>query len=236
MLERKRDALGSITRNAFLLLKSRFQMRDFDAKDLEAIVAAGREKRFAANTVIVDQARRAEKLFLLLSGRARHFYMTEAGQKILLRWLVPGDVTGAAALLSKPWQYHFSTEVLTDSTLLAWDRNTLKELTTRYPEFLRNTLFVLENYMDWYLTAHIALTCRTGRERCVVVLRSIAHAIGLQAAGGIELAITNEELANAAAITEFEVSRFMSEWQRAGAVIKTRGKIIVRSFDALDEK
>ena len=46
-------------------------------------------------------------------------------------------------------------------------------------------------------------------------------------------AITNEELASAAAITLFAASRFMSEWQRSGAVVKTRGKILVRSFDCL---
>jgi CRP-like cAMP-binding protein len=213
-------------------LKSRF-LEGLDAKDLEAILRAAREERFTANSVIANQANRADKLFLLLTGRARHFFITEAGQKILLRWLVPGDITGAAALLPKPWWYHFGTEVLTESTLLVWDWTTLEELTTRYPAFLRNALFALEDYMDWYLTAHIALTCDTARERCGVVLRSIARAIGRKVAGGIEVAITNEELANAAAITLFAASRFMSEWQRSGAIVKTRGKIVVRSFDSL---
>ncbi len=87
--------------------------------------------------------------------------------------------------------------------------------------------------MDWYLTAHIALSCRTSRQRCAIVLQSIARAVGQKVAGGIEVSITNEELASAAAITLFAASRFMSEWQRTGAVVKTRGKILVRSLDSL---
>jgi hypothetical protein len=51
--------------------------------------------------------------------------------------------------------------------------------------------------------------------------------------GGIELRITNEELANAAAVTVFAVSKFMREWHRSGAVVKTRGKVLVRSPELL---
>jgi CRP/FNR family transcriptional regulator, nitrogen oxide reductase regulator len=204
-----------------------------DAQDRATILEAGKEQQFAANSVIVNQAGRANELFLLLHGRARHFFLTEGGQKILLRWLVPGDITGGASLLSKPWRYQLSTEVLIESRLLVWDRDTLQQLMTRFPLLLSNALFIAENYLDWYLTSHITLTCHTARQRCSWVLRSITREIGKKVTGGIEVDITNEELAGAAAITVFEASRFMSEWQRSGAIVKTRGKILVRDLDFL---
>ena len=43
-----------------------------------------------------------------------------------------------------------------------------------------------------------------------------------KAIGDIELAISNEELASAAAIT-FDASRSMSDWRRFGALAKNRG-------------
>jgi len=52
----------------------------------------------------------------------------------------------------------------------------------------------------------------------------------------LNLAITNEELANAAAITLFDASRFMSDWQRSGALVKTRGKLLVHSLDLLSQE
>jgi CRP-like cAMP-binding protein len=57
----------------------------------------------------------------------------------------------------------------------------------------------------------------------------LAPSIGQKVAGGIELDVTNEELANSANITPYTTSRMVSEWQRAGAIRKQRGKILLRS-------
>jgi CRP-like cAMP-binding protein len=206
------------------------------AKDLTAIVQAATEQRFSANSVVVNQGQRAEHLLLLTHGHARHFFITEDGQKILLRWLVPGDITGAATLLSKPSWYQMGTEVLKDSRFLVWDRITLGRLTTRYPKLLQNVLFIMEVYLDWYLTAHIALSCDSARKRCASVLTNIGHAIGQKVAGGIEFAITNEELASAAATSRYDASRFMSDWQRSGVLARTRGKVLVRALDSLSRE
>jgi len=203
------------------------------AEDITTIRRAAKEQRFSTNSVVVKQAERAEHLFLLTHGRARHFFITEDGQKILLRWLVSGDITGAATLLSKPSRYLMGTEVVKDSRFLVWNRITVQRLTTRYPRLLQNVLSIAEVYLDWYLTAHIALTCDSARKRCASVLTNIGRAIGHQVAGGIELAITNEELASAAAITVYDASRFINDWQRSGVVAKTRGKLLVRSPDSL---
>ena len=75
-----------------------------DENDIRVILQAAKEQRYVAVSLIASQAHRANKLFLLLDGQARHFYLTEDGQKVLLRWLVPGDITGAAAL-SVPLQH-----------------------------------------------------------------------------------------------------------------------------------
>ena len=203
------------------------------AKDLTVVLRAAKEQRFSASSLVVNQADRAEHLFLLTHGYARHFFITEDGRKVLLRWLVPGDITGVATLLSRPSRYLMGTEVVKDSRFLVWNRISVGRLTTRYPRLLQNVLSIAEVYLDWYLTAHIALTCDSARKRCAFVLTNIGRAVGQEVAGGIELSITNEELASAAGITVFDASRFMSDWQRSGALAKTRGKVLVRSLDSL---
>jgi CRP-like cAMP-binding protein len=214
------------------LSTSRF-LDGLGAKDIKAVLQAAKEQRFSANSVVVNQADRAEHLFLLTHGRARHFFITEDGRKVLLRWLAPGYITGVATLLSKPSRYLMGTEVVKDSRFLVWNRITVGRLTTRYPRLLQNVLSIAEVYLDWYLTAHIALTCDSARKRCAAVLTYIGRAVGQEVAGGIELSITNEELASAAAITLFDASRFTSDWQRSGALAKTRGKILLRSPGSL---
>ena len=61
----------------------------------------------------------------------------------------------------------------------------------------------------------------------------LARSIGQQVTAGIELDVTNEELANAANVTPFTASRLLSEWQRQGAVRKSRGKVLLLSLERL---
>jgi CRP/FNR family transcriptional regulator len=204
-----------------------------DAEELKAILGAAKEERFPANSVILNQRERADRLFLLTHGRARFFFITHDGKRILLRWLVPGDTAGIRALFLKSEHYHVSAEVLKDSRFLVWDRHTLRHLTTKYPRFLRNAIRVADDYLEWFLTAHAALTCFTVRQRCASVLKSAAMTIGQKVDEGIEVELTNEELADASATTLFAASRLVSDWRRSGAIAKKRGKILIRSLDCL---
>ena len=65
------------------------------------------------------------------------------------------------------------------------------------------------------------------------MLATPARTIGRKTPDGIELQITNEELANAANITPFTASRLMSKWQRDRALVKRRGKVLLRSPERL---
>ncbi len=208
-------------------------LEGLSVEEIAAVIGAAAAEQFAAGAVIFDQTHLAERMFLLTDGRARYFFISHDGQRILLPWLVPGDVAGVRAVLSQPMHYHVSLEALKDSRFLVWDRRTLRHLTIRYPKFLRNLLFIADIYLSWFLTAHIALTCFTARQRCASVLQSIAMTIGKKIEEGIEVEITNEELADASATSLFEASRFLSDWRRSGAILKKRGSIVVRSMSLL---
>ena len=121
------------------------------------------------------------------------------------------------------------TEMVKDSYVLVWHRSKIRALAVRFPRLLDNTLPIASDYLTWYLAAHLSLVCHTARQRLAHVLVSPTSGIGQQRRGGVQLDITNEQLANAANITLFTASRLLGQWQRSGAVIKSRGKIILRS-------
>jgi CRP-like cAMP-binding protein len=77
------------------------------------------------------------------------------------------------------------------------------------------------------------MTCQNARQRLANVLINLATGMGQEVAGGIELDIKNEELANEANVTPFTASRLLSEFQRSGMLIKNRGKILLRSAEGL---
>jgi hypothetical protein len=81
--------------------KSRF-LEGLGPRALEVIRAAGTERRYLGKCVITNQGGPADHLFLLTGGRARHFFITQEGQKTLLLWLPLGEIFGGVAFLSKP--------------------------------------------------------------------------------------------------------------------------------------
>src|SRR5262249_53575930 len=212
--------------------KSRF-LGGFSPSDLKVILAAARQRHFAANSVVASQDNPAEHLFLLTRGRARFFFNTPEGKKVILFWLTPGEIMGAAALVSIPSLYLVSTETLKDSSMLVWDRASLQSLTARYPRLLENALLLTYDYLAWYVAAHVALVSHTARQRLAGVLICLARTIGEKVADGFQFDATNEELAGAANVTAFTASRLLNEWQSNGAVVKHRGKVVLRAPERL---
>jgi CRP-like cAMP-binding protein len=201
--------------------------------DRKAMVAVATNRRYFANSVIINQGHPADRLFLLTKGLARFFFVTEEGRKLLFRWIGPGDLCGVGTILSVPSTYLVNTETVTDSSVLVWDRPTIRGFVERNPRLLENALLTASDYVAWQLTSHIGLACRTVRQRVAEVLVTLARTIGQETPGGVELQITNEDLANAASITPFTASRLMSKWQRDRALVKRRGKVLLRSPERL---
>ena len=79
-----------------------------------------------------------------------------------------------------------------------------------------------------YVATHVALTSNTARQRLVRVLANLASGFGRKVVRGIELDVTNEDLAYAANVTHFTASRLLSEWSRSGVLVKKRGKVLLR--------
>lgn len=205
----------------------------FDSRALQVILGAARERHFPAHSVIVAQGDPADHLFLLTRGRARFFFDTENGKKVVLLWLTPGEIFGGAAALSSHSSYLVSTEVLKDSSVLVWERAALRTLAARYPALIENTGLIAYDYLAWYVADHLALVSRNARQRLARVLICLAKVIGEKVVDGFEIDATNEELASAANVTQFTASRLLSEWQRNRAIVKRRGKILLRSPERL---
>jgi CRP/FNR family transcriptional regulator, nitrogen oxide reductase regulator len=204
-------------------------LRGFAQKEIDLILAAAKRRRYFSKSVMTYQGEPADHLHLLWKGRARYFFETPNGKKLILMWITPGQIFGGAALVSRPSTYLVSTEAVRDSFVFVWDGPTIRALSQRFPRLLENAIFLAADYISWYVAAHAALTSKTAQERLAHVLLELAPSIGQKVAGGIALDVTNEELANSANITPFTTSRMVSEWHRSGAIRKYRGKIILRS-------
>lgn len=221
------ESLALETRDSVELL------RGLGRKETDVVLAAAKHRRFYAKAVMTYQGEPADQLMLLWKGRARYFFETPNGKKLILMWITPGEILGGSALVSRPSTYILSTEAVRDSVALVWEGSTIQALARRFPRLFENAIFLAADYLSWYAAAHAALSSKTARERLAHVLVELAPSIGRKVAGGMELDVTNEELAYSANITAYTTSRMVSEWQRSGAIRKHRGKILLRRPERL---
>ena len=213
-------------------LKPRF-LEGLTPAEVASIVAAATRRRFPPRSVITYEGDPADHLFLMISGRARSFCLTSQGEKIQLFWVPPGEIFGGAAFLSRPVDYLASTEAVHHSSALVWDRMTIRSLSAQYPRLVENALLVAYDYFVMYRALHISATCQNARQRLAQVLGNLANGWGQRVEEGVALDVRNEELANEANITIFTASRLLNEWQRRGILTKSRGKVVLRSPEAL---
>lgn len=202
-------------------------LQRLSTSELDDILGRAVYRTYRANTVIVEQNTSADRLFLLLKGSARYFFITPDGRKAYLLWLAPGDAFGAGSLLAEPTEFLVSTEAASETRALMWSRDTVREIIVRHPTLLENGLAIASDYLVWYLATHLSLICDTARQRLANVLLSLARGIGRKHPNGITVDITNEQLASTAHLTHFTVCRLLSQWQKNGTLSKTRGKILL---------
>jgi CRP/FNR family transcriptional regulator, nitrogen oxide reductase regulator len=152
--------------------------------ELDAVLSAASHRRFAESSVIVHETDPAERLFLLTSGRGRHFVLTGDGRKILLPWLTAGQIFGGAAITSSPSTYFASIEVLSASCALIWDRKTIRELVARIQRLLENAFSIaLSEHIAWLIGANVSLSSDDAQSRVAHLLLSLASGIGKKQCG-----------------------------------------------------
>jgi CRP/FNR family transcriptional regulator, nitrogen oxide reductase regulator len=203
-------------------------LEGLDRREIEIVLAAAIARRFPAKSIMTPQGGSADQFLLLRNGRARYYFGTPNGKKVILMWLTAGDIFGGPAILSRPCNYLVNTEAVSDCNVYVWERAAIRALAQRFPKLLENTLLTAMDYFSWYVAAHGALISQTAQERLGYALFGLAESIGEKVSGGVEISVTNEELANSANITPYTTSRIISDWQRSGAIRKLRGKILLR--------
>ena len=201
--------------------------------DVNLVLSTATLQHYPAKCVLAEQGDAAGHLFLVMSGRARYFFIAEKGRKLILLWLPPGEVFGVAALLRPASNYIVSTETVQPSSILVWTRSAIQSLVSRYPRLAENALLIVSDYLNIYVATHEALTTRSARERLARLLARLASGFGRKVPGGIEIDVTNEDLAHAANVSHFTASRLLGEWTQSGALSKKRGKILLRSAEWL---
>ena len=87
--------------------------------------------------------------------------------------------------------------------------------------------------MAQFAELHETTVSHNAEERLSAALTRLGSQVGSPSRLGLEVRVTNEQLASAANISAFTVSRLLNRWKRTGAVRKSRGAVHIISPEKL---
>ena len=107
--------------------------------EIKAVLAAATERRIFPHQVIRHEGDPATRLFLLVTGRAAHYNLTDEGRKLFLRWIVPGDAFGLFTLRRDSPPSLTTVQAVKEGSVLVWDKASARALFSQYPQQRQNT-------------------------------------------------------------------------------------------------
>src|SRR5690242_21432025 len=106
--------------------------------DLDDILREAHPVRRPKNTVVFEQGEDAHSFFVLLHGHVRAAKVTPAGEQIVVRYVVPGELFGLAMAIGRD-TYPATAIAVDDSVVLSWPSAAWSRLVATAPSLAANT-------------------------------------------------------------------------------------------------
>lgn len=197
--------------------------------DLTSIGRAAARRRVAAGAFLFHQGDPAAALYIPVQGRLKLTQVTPEGHEVILRYVGPGEMTGATAIFGET-QYPASAEAMGDVEVLGWDEPAIVQLMARYPRFTANLLHLLsQRIQELQDRLREMSTERVERRIAHALLRLVAQ-LGRKAEHGvlIDLVLSRQDLANMTGTTLYTVSRVLTRWEEDGLIESGRERILIK--------
>ena len=167
----------------------------------------------------------ADRLFVLRKGRVRFSRLASSGREVVMGVLAPGDMFGLGSILAPDMDYIGTAEAIERVETLVWRRDVIQRFALDHPRLAGNVLHVALRYAALFVERHERLLSRTAEQRLAHALMRLGSESGLPSGPGVHIHINNEQLASLADVSSFTASRLLKDWERNGAVSKTRGAV-----------
>jgi CRP/FNR family cyclic AMP-dependent transcriptional regulator len=182
-----------------------------------ALRGVGRARRWAAQQVIISRGRPTTAAFLLLRGKLRVSVATGEGEEQLLRWLVPGEITGLSSVLAgSPYPAELSAAEA--SEVLHIERQHVIELILQQPAVGLDLLRMLGLRVNQLMDVLAERGLQGLEHRVTAVLERLARFNAVPVADGLMLRVSQEDIARAAAASRQRVNIQLRQMQSRGLV------------------
>ena len=201
---------------------------------LQSLQQSGSAKRYGVGETIFAPAAHPESVYLLESGLARVYRVSEAGGETSFGYVAPGEFFGELAAFGEEPRESFAQAVQA-SVVWAIAREPFQRLMASRPALLLAIARQMAQRMKRVEARVEDLVFRSVRVRVAHMLAELAESFGRTDGDRvvIDMPITQADLATLVGATRQTVNQALGELGREGLVERRRQRIVLPSIDAL---
>jgi CRP/FNR family transcriptional regulator, cyclic AMP receptor protein len=190
---------------------------------LREIAARGGVKRYAAQTVIINEGDSADALFIILSGRVKVYAANEAGKEVILTTLGAGEYVGELAL--DGGVRSASVMTLEPTTCAVVGGANLREFIVAHPDFAQHLIINLIRRLRRLTDSVKSLALEDVYSRIIGLLQALSTPEGGRRV--IAQKLTQQDIAEHVGSSREMVSRVFKELTTGGYVAVDAGRIVI---------
>jgi CRP-like cAMP-binding protein len=216
------------------VLERNLLFRGLASATLDQIARLCVRRSYEPDAVIFSQSDPGDALFGVVTGRVRISASSAGGREVFLNIMEPGDTFGEIALLDgRPRTA--SASAMAASELIIVTREQFLGLLARDPVLTDHLLKLLCGRLRWVSgfaeeSALLSVPARLARR-----LLSLGKLHGHDIGSGIELKISQDEMASFLGLSRQIVNQHLQDWKAQRWVGLGRGKITILNGRALEE-
>ncbi len=193
--------------------------------DLAILSSHAVTKKFAKNTIIINEGDETDSLYIILSGKIKAFLSDEHGKEIILDMAGPGEYFGEVALLDEAPR-SASVMTLEPSSFLIISKGDFKNCVAKNPDIAISLIKELTHRIRVLTSSVKGLALRDVYGRVAETLLNLAA----EENGTLTISErpTQQELANMVGASREMVSRILKDLTSGGYIEVEDKKIAIR--------
>lgn len=193
---------------------------------MDRIAALSHRRSLIKDELIFQQGDAGDTLYAVISGQVRISVSAEDGKEIFLNIMEPGDAFGEIALIDGEPRTATATAI-TDVGLITIERKRFMNLMEQEPKLAIHLLHVFCERLRWTSGLVEDAAFLDVPSRLAKRLLKLCERHGNLTDRGIQVDISQSELAQFLNVSRQKVNKYLQEWRKAGAIELARGKIVV---------